>query len=200
MFTGFINKMYNLFILIFSLIGLMNVMIGDVWAEMDIPFSPIPNSKVYRRIMSWREIRDEGIVKQKYDYSCGSGALATLMNIGFDEMVSEEEIIELILKDKYPHEIEEIRTKGYSLLELKKVAEEKGYKTAMVRLQLNQLRQLHGPVLIYFEPDGKRHFSVLKEVKGDRVYLADPAKGNIRLGIYLFKKEWQGVVLAIDKK
>jgi len=179
---------------------LTSITIGKLWAETIIPCSPMPGSKVYRKMMSWREIRDKGIVKQKYDYSCGSGALATLMNIGFGEKVSEGDIIELILKDKYPFEIEVIETSGYSLLELKNVAEKMGYITAMRTLQIKHLYQLKAPVIVYYEPEGQKHFAVLKAAVGDRVYIADPARGNIRMSIFRFQNEWPGIILAIDKK
>jgi uncharacterized protein len=156
--------------------------------------------RLNKKIASWKEIRDQGIIKQKYDYSCGSGALATLMNLGFGEAVKEEDIIDLIVEDKSPEELAEIIQKGYSLLDLKKAAEKRGYVTSLVQLQIHHLYKLQGPVLIYFEPDGEKHFTVLKKVTGTKVYLADPAGGNVRISLFRFRQEWPGYVLAIDKK
>jgi hypothetical protein len=62
------------------------------------------------------------------------------------------------------------------------------------------MRQLKGPVLIYFVRHGFKHFAVFKRIKGDRVYLADPARGNIRMSIYHFQSEWPGYIRAIGKK
>lgn len=177
----------------------LSLLPASVTAETTLSFSPLPGSRVERQVLSWRELRDKGVVKQNYDYSCGSGALATLMRLGFGDEVSEEEIIFLLIQDKTAAELEEIEKKGYSLLDLKQVAEKKGYIAVMYKLQIKHLYQLKGPVLIYLEPEGQRHFSVLKEARGDRVYLADPAKGNIRIGLYRFQKEWPGIILAIDK-
>ncbi len=156
--------------------------------------------RVYRHVVSMKELRDKDVVKQRFDYSCGSGALATLMWLGFGERVNETEIIKLILEGKSDEEIKVIAQKGYSLLDLKQAAEKKGYTTGMYKLQLSHLRQLQGPVLIYIERHGLKHFAVLKRVSGDRVYLADPARGNIRMSVYIFEKEWPGYILAIDKK
>ena len=168
-------------------------------AETTIPLH-INSERVYKHVKSWKEIRDSNVVKQQYDYSCWSGALATLMQIGFGERVTEKEIIDLILKGKNEEEFKDIIKHGYSLLNLKQVAEQRGYFVGMYRLKISHLYQLRGPVLIYFEPQGQKHFAVLKEVKGDRVYIADPARGNIRMSIYRFQNEWPGVILAIDKK
>ena len=178
---------------------LSHLLVVGALAEAEIPVPLLGDSKVYRKVMSWREIRDKGVVKQGFDYSCGSGALATLMNIAFAERVREDEIIQLILEDKNPTDIENITKNGYSLLDLKKVAESKGYITAMYRLQIQHLYQLKGPVLIYFEPEGEKHFAVLKTVKNNKAYLADPSRGNITVPLYRFQKEWSGVILAIDR-
>ena len=122
------------------------------------------------------------------------------MRLGFDDPVNESEIMRLILERKSPEEKQDIENSGYSLLDLKRAAEQKGYDTAVYKLQLAQLRQLQGPVLIYVEHHGLKHFAVFKGLKGDRVYLADPARGNTRMSIYRFEPEWPGYVLAIDKK
>ena len=156
--------------------------------------------RAYKTLTTWKDLRDKNIVKQGFDYSCGSGALATLMKIGFGEQVSEAEIIREILKNKTEAEKEEIAKLGYSLLDLKRVAEARGYLTATYKLKVEHLFQLKGPVLIYFEPKGEKHFAVLKYVKGDRVYIADPARGNVRLSIYRFAELWPGYTMAIDKK
>jgi predicted double-glycine peptidase len=188
-----ISKMVLLSVILFFLL------ISGASAEADIPISLQPGVRIYQKVSSWKEIRDKNVVKQRYDYSCGSGALATLINLEYGENVTEEEIIELTIRYKTKTEIDEIEKKGYSLLDLKKVAEIKGYTTSMYKLKLHHLYQLKGSVLIYYEPEGEKHFAVLKEVKGDRVYLADPAKGNIRMSIQRFQKEWPGIVLAIGK-
>jgi uncharacterized protein len=169
------------------------------WAEMTFPFAA-GEVRAYKTLTTWKDLRDKNVVKQSFDYSCGSGALATLMQIAFGEKVSEAEIIREILKDKAVAEKEEIMKHGYSLLDLKRAAEAKGYLTATYRLKVENLFQLKGPVLIYFEPKGEKHFAVLKYVKGDRVYIADPARGNVRLSIYRFTELWPGYILAIDKK
>jgi uncharacterized protein len=168
-------------------------------AEKEYPVSP-GGIRVYKRVTSWKELRDREVVKQGFDYSCGSGALATLMLIGFGDKVSEAEIMKLILEKKSTEEIEDISKRGYSLLDLKQAAEKKGYTTGMYKLQMSHLPQLKQPVLIYLERHGLKHFAVFKGLKGDRVYLADPARGNIRESLSRFETEWPGYILAIDKK
>lgn len=61
------------------------------------------------------------------------------------------------------------------------------------------MRQLKGPVLIYFVRHGYKHFALFKGIRGDRVYLADPARGNIRLSLYRFESEWTGYIQSIEE-
>ena len=57
---------------------------------------------------------------------------------------------------------------------------------------------------MFIRPHGYRHFAVFKGVRGDRVYLADPSLGNVRMPLYRFLDMWaneagQGVIFAVEK-
>ena len=49
---------------------------------------------------------------------------------------------------------------------------------------------------------GYKHFAVLKGVRGDRVYLADPSRGNIRMPAYRFLEAWMrggtGIIFVVE--
>jgi uncharacterized protein len=172
---------------------------APVKAAETFPFAA-GEARIYKSLTTWKDRRDRDVVKQGFDYSCGSGALATLMHLSSGDKVTESEIIEEILKDKTESEKAAVTKQGYSLLDLKRTAEARGYVAAVYKLGVEHLFQLQGPVLIYFEPKGEKHFAVLKGIRGDRVYLADPSRGNIRMSIYRFNELWPGYILAIDKK
>jgi len=58
---------------------------------------------------------------------------------------------------------------------------------------------------VFIRPGGYDHFAVLKGVRGDRVYLADPSLGNVRMPMYRFRAMWadgsgRGVVFAVEPK
>jgi predicted double-glycine peptidase len=53
---------------------------------------------------------------------------------------------------------------------------------------------------VHLEREDYRHFAVLRGVRGDRIYLADPSVGNVRLSIERFAKEWSGVALVLGKQ
>lgn len=151
-------------------------------------------------VRSWKYLRDQNVVIQRYDYSCGSGALATLMRYYFGDHVSEEEILISILNTMTYDEVVDREKYGLSLLDLKRYAEQRGYQAVAVRLNYANLLWLKGPVLIHLEREDYRHFAVLKGVRGDRVYLADPSRGNIRMSVNRFAQEWAGVALILGRK
>ena len=151
-------------------------------------------------LRSWKAIRDHNVVLQRYDYSCGAGALATLMHYYFGDKVTEEEILLGILSSMTKEEVLDREEKGLSLLDLKRYAEKRGYQAVGVKLNYESLKQLKGPVLIHLEREDYKHFAVFKGVWGDRIYLADPSRGNIRLAVFRFAREWSGVALVLGKK
>ena len=153
-----------------------------------------------KTLHSWQALRDQNVVIQRYDYSCGAGALATLMSYYFGDDITEEEILFGILGSMTKEEVLDREEKGFSLLDLKRYAEKRGYQAVGVKLKYASLKQLKGPVLVYLKKDDYKHFAVLKGVVGDRVYLADPSRGNVRMAVFRFVEEWSGVALILGKK
>lgn len=152
---------------------------------------------------TWLELRDQNVVKQKLDASCGAAALTTLMGHYFGEKITEQEILDIlkVRTDKLTEEERNRKKKsGFSLLDLKYAAQQKGYKAAGFKLTIEQLRQLKAPVIVYVEPFGYHHFAVLRGIAGDRVFLADPSRGNLRMNLAHFKDEYGGIVFALGKE
>lgn len=148
------------------------------------------------------ELRDLHVVKQQLDYSCGAAAMATIMKNYFGEKTSEKEILDLLkihLKNFTKEEIAKKKKNGFSLLDLKSVANRKGYQAAGFRLTFEQLRQLAAPVIVFVKPLGYHHFAVLRGIEGDRVFLADPSRGNLRMSDTRFLEEYGGIVFVLGK-
>ena len=149
-----------------------------------------------------KELRDQYVIRQQQDTSCGAAALATLMAYYYGENTSEKEILEL-LNTRLETMTDEERSRktriGFSLLDLKVVAQQKGYRAAGFKLTADQLPQLLAPVIVHLRPFGYYHFAVLRGVAGDRVFLADPARGNLRMSVARFLDEWAGVVFVLGK-
>jgi predicted double-glycine peptidase len=155
-------------------------------------------------VRSLRELRDQGVVRQRYDYSCGSAALATLLTYGLNDPVGETELLRTLTEPLSPDELAALQKRGLSLLELQRLAQARGYRAQGFRLHGSQLARLSRPVLVFIKPHGYEHFAVLKGLRGDRVQLADPSLGNVRMPLYRFLDMWadasgQGVIFAVER-
>jgi uncharacterized protein len=159
----------------------------------------MPRTQAVDPIGSWRALRDRNVVRQQLDYSCGAAALATLIRYYFGDDVSEDRILADILGSMTAEDVLDREANGLSLLDLRLQAERMGYQAVGVQLTLPTLPRLTGPVIVHLEGDDYRHFAVLKGVREDRIYLADPSLGNVRRSVDRFAKEWSGIALILGK-
>ena len=155
-------------------------------------------------VTSMRALRDAGVVKQAHDYSCGTAALATLLSYGLNDPVDERTLLRAVLKPLSPDQILALQKTGLSLFDLQKLAESRGHRAEGFRLHKSQLANLSFPVIVFIRPHGYEHFAVYKGLRGDRVYLADPSLGNVRMPLYRFLDMWAdqtgiGVIFAVER-
>jgi predicted double-glycine peptidase len=119
-----------------------------------------------------KELRDQYVVKQQFDFSCGAAALATLLTYYFGDPTSEQDVLKLLMA-QLPKDDKLQKTRiGFSLLDLKHIAEAKGYRAAGFKLTIEQLMQLAAPVIVFVQPLGYPHFAVLRGIDRGRVFLA----------------------------
>jgi predicted double-glycine peptidase len=155
-------------------------------------------------VTSLRALRDAGVVKQRYDYSCGSASLATLLTYGLNDPVDENALLRALLQPLSADEIAALQKKGLSLLDLQQLAQKRGHKAQGFRVHKSQLAKLSRPAIVFIKPNGYEHFAVLKGLQGDRVHLADPSLGNVRMPLYRFLDMWadasgHGVLFAVER-
>jgi uncharacterized protein len=150
-------------------------------------------------VVTWKTAMERNIVMQRYDYSCGAAAMATLMNHYFGDSVDERDILRDILAKLNTVDSADRKEEGLSLLDLQQFAARRGYQAVGVRLTPEALPQLKGPILVYLETPEYRHFAILRGVREDRVFLADPARGNVRQPMDRFVLEWPGIALVLGK-
>jgi predicted double-glycine peptidase len=151
-----------------------------------------------KQVTSWRDIRRQNVVMQALDFSCGAAALATVLRHGFAENVTETELIGYIfIFGQTPAEgyKKYFKRQGFTLLDLKRAARAKGYQGKGYKgMNLDELLEFvegeHVPVLVPIRPMGYNHFVVVRGAAGNRVLLADPAKGNSTMTIQQFLEVW----------
>lgn len=151
-----------------------------------------------KSVTSMREMKFKNIVPQQYDFSCGAASMATLLKYGYRvEDIKEEDIVKEMIEKGDPDKIKE---KGFSLLDLKKLAERKGYQSNGYKVKIENLAKIKIPVIILINTKGYKHFVILKGIKDRRAYLGDPALGNKSISIEDFIESWDEVVLVVYKK
>lgn len=149
---------------------------------------------------SWTGLRTENVVMQQRDYSCGAASLATLIRYHWEDQVTETQLIVEVVKMLTPEEMKERIENGLSLTDLRRLAVKLGYLSTIGRLEFDKLSESKVPLIVGIVVNGFDHFVVFRGTDGDFVYLADPARGNIRTPVAEFKQQWQkNAVLVVVK-
>lgn len=151
------------------------ILIATVFATSSAIAADIPQRA------SWQQLKNQNIVKQDQDYSCGSASMATILTYFYNQPTTEKQVIDSIGHQK----------QMASFKDLANVATKKGFIGRGINADFNALKKLKIPAIVYLVKDGNEHFSVLKTIDSRRVYLADPSFGNISLTHQQFKQLWQ---------
>ena len=140
-------------------------------------------------VRSLLEIRQERVVIQQWDSSCGAAALATVLTYSLQDPVSERRVAEGMLRRVDPLRVR-VRG-GFSLLDLKRYAEGRGYHAEGYRgLTLDELLKMPSPIVPISE-HGNPHFVVVRGAKDGMLDIADPAFGNREIALARFAQVWQ---------
>lgn len=153
--------------------------------------------RLTKKVTPLNAMKREHVIAQSLDFSCGAAGLSTLLNFYLGDPVSEQEIIETLLMTV---PIEKVRQrKGFSLFDLKTFAQQRGYDVTGYQMDVEFLKNLNVPVLVPIRFRNYSHFVVVRGVVGDRVFIADPAAGNMSMKIDQFERLWAGGIGLVVK-
>lgn len=170
-----IHKGHFLFILFFVLLNI-----------------PPPALAKKKPILSFLEMRQDKVVMQQWDLSCGAAALTTLLKYQHNINTDEKTVAKgLINRKEYINDPELLqRREGFSLLDLKRYTKKIGLQgKAYGKLTLENLLNF-APVIVPINLSGYNHFVILRGKVKNRVLLADPAWGNRTLFVDDFNNAW----------
>ncbi len=168
----------------------------------------LPGGRVTKTVRSFKELRQQGVVLQALDYSCGAAALSTVMTFYLNKPVKEDAVVGTILvSGQTPQEgiRKYFRRRGFTLLDLKRAATAEGFRGVGYRgMTLEDLVETiekeRVPVLVPINPLGYYHFVVVRGLQGDRVFLADPALGNRTMRTTVFESFWvDGIGFVVSR-
>ena len=160
----------------------------------DVAFWGYSSGDMDIKVRSLKEARFTRVVKQQYDFSCGSAAVATLLSYHYEQPVSETQVFkEMFAVGDQKH----IERYGFSLLDMKRYLESHNYLADGFRISLSRLRELGVPAIALIQVKGYRHFVVVKGVDDNRVLLGDPARGVRSVNVKDFDAAWNGIAFLI---
>jgi predicted double-glycine peptidase len=148
-----------------------------------------------KQVTSYKERRMQQVVPQTSDYSCGAASMATLLRYHFGQKLTEKDAI----LGMFEHgDKESIRKRGFSMLDMKRLAQSRGLKVEGYKItDADTLKKLNIPVVTLIQTARYKHFVVLRGVDDRYVYLSDPSWGNRKVPLESFLKEWDHVILVV---
>ncbi|MEB0280867.1 MULTISPECIES: peptidase domain-containing ABC transporter [unclassified Mucilaginibacter] len=128
--------------------------------------------------------------KQYDGMDCGPACLRMICT-HYDRQIPQHELTKMC----------EINREGTSLLGIANAAEEIGFSTAAMKLQLCELKDIPLPAILHWR---QNHFVLLYKISKERYYIADPAVGKLAIPSSAFEPQWliqgseQGIVLVLE--
>lgn len=148
-------------------------------------------------VKSLKEKRFRKVVKQQYDFSCGSAAIATLLTYHYDKPVTEQEVFEAMYEtgDK-----KKIHTYGFSLLDMKRFLDQRNFDANGYRAPLDKLMDVGIPAIALINTGGYLHFVVVKGVNDNKILVGDPAFGMRTYERDEFEEMWNGILFVVTER
>ncbi|GJL94551.1 MAG: hypothetical protein DHS20C05_09560 [Hyphococcus sp.] len=145
-------------------------------------------------VPSFAERKFETVVRQQFDFSCGSAALATILTHHYDIAISETDAFKAMWEVGDQERIQEL---GFSLLEMKSYLEKLDLLADGFKLTLDRINEIGVPGIALIDVSGYKHFVVIKGMTEKTVLVGDPSKGVYSLSRKEFEKHWDGIILFI---
>ncbi len=146
------------------------------------------------KVISLKEARFQTIIKQQFDFSCGSAALASLLTFHYEDPVTEMDVFREMYETG---DQARIQAYGFSLLDMKRYLERRGYHADGFQIDLDRLAKAGIPALVLINTNGYKHFVLVKGILGDEVVVGDPALGVRLLERSAFEAMWNGIAFVI---
>ncbi len=145
-------------------------------------------------VKSYKELVFGDVYRQQYDFSCGSAALASLLQFHYQKPAQEQEIFDAMYEQGDKDIISE---QGFSLLDMKSYLKSVGLKADGFHISLEKLRKIGVPGITLVNFDGYMHFVVIRGISEKNVVLGDPSRGTMVMQIDEFNHYYQGLTLLV---
>ena len=148
-------------------------------------------------VQSMEERRFATVIRQRYDFSCGSAALATLLQYHYGKNVGESSVFLGMWKDG---DRDAIRRVGFSLLDMKRYLKAQKIEADGYKVSLDQLAQAAIPGIALISIRNYKHFVVIKGVTAKEVLVGDPSIGLNPVPRAEFEAAWNGIYFVLNSE
>jgi len=160
----------------------------------EVTVTALPGAHVSVSVRSMKEVKFLGVIRQQYDFSCGSAAVASLLTYHYGRPTSEREVFEAMWEKGDQAKISRY---GFSLLDMKGYLASRGLAADGFRVPLEKLAEVQVPAIALIDTDGYRHFVVIKGIDEERVLVGDPALGVRVMRRAEFEAIWNGILFVL---
>ncbi|EAK2073568.1 peptidase C39 [Campylobacter jejuni] len=151
-------------------------------------------------VKSYQEIKNERVIRQTYEQSCGASSLATLLNILDDIKFDELKLLKIMSGQN-------LYTDMVSFADLNDAVKKLNYESNSYQINRENLDKLVNiPMLVKIEDDPRfPHFVVIINHKGNYLQILDPSHGEYISSKSQFFSIWDrynkgGYVLIVAPK
>jgi uncharacterized protein len=153
-----------------------------------------PGTSYPMKLTSLKEARFRNTIRQKYDFSCGSAAVATLLTYQYAYPVDEQSAFDVMYTNG---DRGKINREGFSLLDIKRFLASRGFEADGFQVPLEKLDEEGIPAIVLIDERGYHHFVVVKGYKNDRVLIGDPARGTRSMSRRRFDDMWKNHIVFV---
>ncbi|EAK0447515.1 cysteine peptidase family C39 domain-containing protein [Campylobacter upsaliensis] len=151
-------------------------------------------------VKSYQEIKNEKVIRQNYEESCGAASLATLINILDDSNLTELDLLKAMSG-------QQLYTDMVSFADLNDAVKKLGFQSKSYKIDRKILESIISvPILVKIEDDPRfPHFVVIINHKGNYLQIFDPSYGEYISSKREFYSVWDrynkgGFALVVNPK
>lgn len=189
--AGIINRILSVGLLCGILFaGSPSASAGSV--QFSLPQPVMGDNQIH--VESWLSLKFAGTVHQKYDFSCGSAALATLLTHVYRDPTSEETVFKSMFRHGDRSRIEKL---GFSLLDMKHYLSRHGIQSGGFKASFAKLISLRVPAIVLINYHGYHHFVVVRGARDGQVLISDPSLGLRTEPVRQFERQWSNIFFIV---
>jgi predicted double-glycine peptidase len=176
----------------YMIVLMLSTVAGATAATVEV--TPGVGSRMLLQVWSMRELKVRSVILQKYDYSCGSAAVATLLTYHYDKPITEEVAFRAMFDNGNQ---DKIQKEGFSFLDMKRFLEAHGYPADGFEVSLDDLSKAGIPAIVLMVDNGYHHFVVVKGMRDNKILLGDPAVGLRVVPREQFEASWPSRIVFV---